>query len=149
MKETLDPTSVKSLSRLFVHTSRMHRKVCHHQFNELGLTEGKPKVLEYLKLHNGCSQKDLAKHCHIQPATATSLLGHLEKSGLIYREVNQQDRRITNVFLTEAGIETQKQVEKIFHEIDTCLFSDFTIEEREEVFGYLMRMYQNLKERER
>ena len=67
-------------------------------------------------------KKDLAKHCHIQPATATSLLSHLERSGLIYREANQEDRRITNVFLTETGFEAQKQVKQTFCEIDECCF---------------------------
>lgn len=148
MKIKLDEQDLKSLNRTFIRTAKMHRKVCHHQFQELGLTEGQPKVLEYLNHHNGCSQKDLANHCHIQPATATSLLGHLERSGLIYREANQHDRRITNVFLTEDGFKAQKQVKQAFCEIDECCFAGFTKEEREEILGYLNRMYENLKRRE-
>lgn len=149
MKGKLDESCPRSLNRAFIRTSRMHRKVCQHQFQELGLTEGQPKVLDYLHHHNGCSQKDLAIHCHIQPATATSLLGHLERSGLIYREVNEEDRRITNVFLTETGFEAQKQVKQVFCEIDESCFAGFTKEEREEFLGYLNRMYENLKRRER
>ena len=148
MKGKLDDSRSKSLHRAFIRTSKMHRKVCQHRFQELGLTEGQPKVLDYLHHHNGCSQKDLAKHCHIQPATATSLLSHLERSGLIYREANQEDRRITNVFLTEAGFEAQKQVKQAFCEIDECCFVGFTKEEREEVLCYLDRIYENLRRRE-
>ena len=92
MKEELEDKRPKSLHRVFIRTAKIHKKTCHQRFQQLGLTEGQPKVLEYLYHHNGCSQKDLAKNCHIQPATATSLLGHLEKSGLIYREINSNDR---------------------------------------------------------
>lgn len=148
MKVSLDEIRPKSLHRAFIRTSKMHRKVCQYRFHELGLTEGQPKVLDYLHHNNGCSQKALAKHCHIQPATATSLLGHLERSGLIYREVNQQDRRITNVFLTEKGEKFQKQVKAAFQEIDEQCFNGFTSKEREEVLLYLERIYENLKGRE-
>ncbi len=148
MTEHLDKIHPKSLHRAFIRTSKMHKKVCQHRFQQLGLTEGQPKVLDYLRHYNGCSQKALAKHCHIQPATATSLLGHLERNGLIYREVNQQDRRITNVFLTEAGASVQKQVKTVFIEIDEQCFKGFTSKEKEEIINYLERIGENLKGKE-
>ncbi|MDO4924131.1 MAG: MarR family transcriptional regulator [Turicibacter sp.] len=148
MNENLETLRPKSLHRAFIRASKMHKKVCQHRFQQLGLTEGQPKVLDYLRHHNGCSQKDLAKHCHIQPATATSLLGHLERSGLIYREMNQQDRRITNVFLTEAGAAFQKKVKTAFIEIDEQCFKGFTSKEKEEAINYLERICENLKGKE-
>ena len=53
MKGKLDDSRSKSLHRAFIRTSKMHRKVCQHRFQELGLTEGQPKVLDYLHHHNG------------------------------------------------------------------------------------------------
>lgn len=148
MNQIKDEDRFKNLNRAFIKTARMHRKVCHHQFQALGFTEGQPKVLEYLKDHDGCSQKDLAKNCHIQPATATSLINHLERSGLIYREGNQQDRRVTNVFLTDAGREAQFQIADAFKEIERATFEDFSLEEQELLLRFLSRMHDNLKRKE-
>lgn len=148
MKEGQEDKELIGLNRMFVKTAKMHRGICHREFQKLGLTEGQPKVLEYLHRHNGCSQKEVAKHCHIQPATATSLITHLERSGLIYRSVNQEDRRVTNVFLTEAGIELKQRLNQAFRQIDDYFFEGFTPSEREQVRGYLERMYENLKRRE-
>ena len=39
-----------------------------------GLTPGQPKILDYLQNHNGCVQKDIAKGCHIEPASITVIL---------------------------------------------------------------------------
>lgn len=49
------------------------------------LTPGQPKVLDYLIYHDGAVQKDIAESCHIEPATITSVLAGMEKSGLIMR----------------------------------------------------------------
>lgn len=148
MDRLLEDEHHKLLHQSLIKTSKIHRKVCGQRFHELGLTEGQPKVLNYLHQHNGCSQKDLAKHCHIQPATATSLLGSLEKSELIYREVNQEDRRVTNVFLTEKGSEFQQSIKEVFSQIDEQCFTGFSEGERNEVLQYLDRIYHNLKEGE-
>ena len=148
MNKLLEENHHKLLHQSLIKTSKIHRKVCGQRFHELGLTEGQPKVLNYLHQHNGCSQKDLAKHCHIQPATMTSLLGNLEKGELIYREVNQEDRRVTNVFLTEKGFEFQQRVKEVFAQIDERCFAGFSEDERNEVLQYLDRIYHNLKEGE-
>lgn len=148
MKEELEDKRPKSLHRVFIRTAKMHKKTCQQRFQQLGLTEGQPKVLEYLHHHNGCSQKDLAKNCHIQPATATSLLGHLEKSGLIYREINSNDRRMTNVYLTEAGRASKQKVKMVFSEIDEQCLEGFTSEEKEDLIQYLERIFENLKGKE-
>ena len=47
-----------------------------------GLTSGQPKVLDYLKDHDGASQKDIAHGCHIEPGTLTTLLNSWKKSDL-------------------------------------------------------------------
>ena len=148
MNKQLEDEHHKLLHQSLIKTSKIHRKVCGQRFHGLELTEGQPKVLNYLHQHNGCSQKDLAKHCHIQPATATSLLGSLEKSQLIYREVNQEDRRVTNVFLTEKGFEFQQRVKEVFTQIDEQCFAGFNEDERNEVLQYLERIYHNLREGE-
>lgn len=148
MKDECEGHELLDLNRLFVKTAKMHRRIFQYEFQKLGLTEGQPKVLDYLHRHNGCSQKELAKHCHIQPATVTSLLAHLERRGLIYRQANQDDRRMTNVFLTGMGMELKYRINQAFRQIDDCLFEGFTSSERGQMKEYLERMYENLRRKE-
>ena len=75
-----------------------------------GLTAGQPKVLNYLGLHNGSVQKNIALGCQIDPATLTGLLGRMEEKGLIERRSQDGDRRSLCVYLTEEGWEKQKLV---------------------------------------
>ncbi len=51
-----------------------------------GLTLGQPKVLDYLREHDGSNQKAIAAACHIEPASLTSVLGGMEQKGLIERK---------------------------------------------------------------
>lgn len=138
----------KMLHRAFIKTTKAHRKTCDHHFNEIGITAGQPKILDYLARHSGCSQKELSKYCHIEPATATSILSALERQELIYREANQHDRRILNVYLTEEGIRRQKQVRMIMEQIDEQCFEGFSDQEREQTIDYLNRIYENLRGKE-
>ena len=43
-----------------------------------GLTSGQPKILDYLGDHDGASQKEIAKGCHIEPASLTTVLHGME-----------------------------------------------------------------------
>ena len=73
----------------------------------------------------------------------------MEKEELIYRERNPNDKRILNVFLTEKGIKAQKEVERVFLELDEICFEGFTEEEKSETINILNRLYDNLaKKRE-
>ena len=44
-----------------------------------GLTLGQPKVLDYLKNHDGASQKEIAAGCFIEAGSLTSILNRMEE----------------------------------------------------------------------
>ena len=129
-----------SLMRL----NKMHRKMAKTEFQKVNLTEGKPKILDFIINNPGCSQREIATCCKIEPATATSILSAMEKEELIYRERNPKDKRILNVFLTKKGIESQSKVEKVFLELDEICFDGFSDEERINAINILNKLYENL-----
>lgn len=63
-----------------------------------GLTLGQPKVLDYLKDHNGASQKDIAGGCHIEAGSLTSILNRMEERGIVERRMLHGNRRSSYVF---------------------------------------------------
>lgn len=146
--QRMNQETPKRFHRAFIRTSHAHRHICHHSFQSLGLTPGQPKLLDYLARSNGCSQKELSQHCHIEPATTTSILSALERQKLIFRESNQQDRRILNVYLTEEGKRRQQMAKELMHQIDEQCFEGFSEQERRQTIEYLNRIYENLKGKE-
>ena len=68
-----------------IRLNKTHKKMAKREFQKVDLTEGKPKLLDYIINNPGCSQRELATCCKIEPATATSILSSMEKEELIYR----------------------------------------------------------------
>lgn len=125
----------------------LHRKKSQSYFSELGLTKGQPRMIEAIHNMEGCAQKDLAAKCELEPATVTSVLGHMEKKGLIYRtpEVLSNGKRVSRVYLTEKGQSIQADVTQIVADMESLAFRDFTESEKTECMEYLERIYANLR----
>lgn len=110
------------------------------------LTAGQPKVLDYLKDHDGAGQKEIAAACHIEPATLTSVLNRMEEKGMIERRMRNGNRRSLYVFLTEKGKELSDVVEREFYRAEEQALAGFSPEEREECRRMLRRICENLTE---
>ena len=109
-------------------------------------TAGQPKVLDYLKDHDGAGQKEIAAACHIEPATLTSVLNRMEEKGMIERRMRNGNRRSLYVFLTEKGKELSNVVEREFDRAEEQALAGFSPEEREECRRMLRRICENLTE---
>ena len=107
------------------------------------LTAGQPKVLDYLKDHDGAGQKEIAAACHIEPATLTSVLNRMEEKGMIERRMRNGNRRSLYVFLTEKGKELSDVVEREFDRAEEQALAGFSPEEREECRRMLRRICEN------
>lgn len=70
---------------------------------DTNLTPGQPKILDYLLLHDGAVQKEIAEACHIESATMTSVLLGMENKGLVVRKNINSNRRSLYVYLTDKG----------------------------------------------
>ena len=93
----------ESLHYLLMANHFMIQKALVTSVKDTGLTSGQPKVLDYLKNHNGAVQKDIAAGCHIEPASLTAILNGMETKGLIERRLCPDNHRFYNVYLTETG----------------------------------------------
>ncbi len=102
--------------------SLFHRRVM-AELSQEGLTSGQPKVLDYLGLHDGSAQKDVAAGCQIDPATLTGLLTRMEEKGLIRRGTREGDRRTQYVYLTELGRHKHQQVRQTFSRLEAEVLS--------------------------
>ena len=148
MRNKVSDTSNKILHKILLKLISSHRGKAHAEFNKVGLTQGQPKILDFLSENAGCIQREISEYCMVKPATVTSLLVNMEKSGLVFRTEDPQNKRILNVFLTDKGIKSQKEVEKIFYSIDAQCFQGFSEKEKIQTIEFMNRMDENLLEEE-
>lgn len=133
-----------TLHYLLMANHALVQKQLFNAIKDSGLTLGQPKVLDYLKDNNGAMQKDIAKGCHIEPASLSAILNGMEKSGLITRNIGSS-RRSINIFLTEKGRNSSEQIETEFNEIEKKALAGFTHEEIEQINEYLEKIHNNLE----
>ncbi len=109
-----------------------------------GLTSGQPKVLDYLKDHDGAVQKDIAAYCYIEAATLTSVLNGMEGKGLIERKRLDGNRRTFYIFLTERGRELQIKVNEIFIRLEEETFAGIPEEKRIEFMKLFCEIHEKM-----
>ena len=114
------------------------------------LSEGKgsqKRILIILLEEGTITQRDLTERLGIQPGSASETIGKLENAGLIVRTQSNDDRRTTNIVLTdegriqaaEAAIQRKKRHETMF----SCL----TAEEKETMLKLLEKVNSDWKQR--
>ncbi|MGM9916634.1 MarR family transcriptional regulator [Anaerotignum sp.] len=114
------------------------------EIKETPLTSGQPKILDYLRLHDGAVQKEIAEACHIEPATITSILLGMEKKGLILRKNLNGNRRSLYVYLTDNGRQLAECVNSEFEKIEETAFLGFSEDEKKLLIDFLTRINQNM-----
>lgn len=111
----------------------------------LGLTAGQPKVLECLSHEDGLSPKAIGDLCAIDKSTMTSLLDKMEKSDLISRTANENDRRATRIWLTKKGADTASQVNLLTKETNSLALAGLSEDEKKELSRLLTTVFNSLK----
>lgn len=134
----------ESLHYLLMANHFMIQKALVTSVKDTGLTSGQPKVLDYLKDHNGAVQKDIAAGCHIEPASLTAILNGMETKGLIERRLCPDNHRFYNVYLTETGRLYVGRLENEFDTIESYALQNFSEADKEQLIEYLIRIYNTM-----
>ena len=111
------------------------------------MTIGQPKILDYLKEHDGSNQKEIARACFLEAGSLTTILNKMEEKGLIERRMLNGNRRSFHIFMTEEGKRKQQMVDKAFKEIEQKALSGILEEEYERFLNIYKRIYSNLQEK--
>lgn len=133
---------------LLVSQSLLHKQLL-ASLKETGLTLGQPKVLEYLREHDGANQAEIAKACRIEAASVTSALNRMEAAGLLERRTHPDDRRSFFIFLTPEGLRLAQQVSETFALLEQDAFQGISPTQQQEFLKVFRHIYKNLTQRER
>ncbi len=132
------------ISEEMLSAGRIKKKKLMEQLKDTGLTLGQPKVLDYLKEHDGASQKEIAAGCLIEAGSLTSILNRMEEKDLIERKMLNGNRRTFHIFMTESGRKNQKLVEEAFKKIEKTALNGISEEEQKQFMDIFCRIYRNL-----
>lgn len=127
-----------------ISTSLIHRYHITKSAQKAGLYYGQPMLLEYIKEHSLCTQKELADSLHISPASVATSIKRLEKSGFVKRSTDKEDVRKNRLSLTDIGLDILTEFRSICDETDKEMFKGFSEEECDLLCNYLQRLYNNL-----
>jgi DNA-binding MarR family transcriptional regulator len=134
----------ETLGHLIARTCRLYRVRVHTLLEEIGLHRGQQFVLCALWEQEGITHSELAEWLHVQPATVTNMLQRMEKAGFVERRHDDEDQRVSRVYLTDAGRNIRQAVEDVWSEIEAQTFAGFSAQERASLRRLLLRVQENL-----
>ena len=138
--------SFNSLQHTFIQVSKTHRNQIHALLAEkqVEVYPGQPPLLFALSRQDGQSQRELADSLQIKPATLTIMLNRMGKAGLIERQPDEKDQRVSRIYVTAKGKQAHEEVKAALKTVETTCFHGFTLEEKDLLQALLLRMYDNL-----
>lgn len=134
------------LDFLLAQISRLHFTRAHKLLENLGLYRGQPPVLRILWEQEGLTHTELADRLHITPATMTKMLQRMKKAGFLISKPDPVDRRVSRVYLTQAGRIVQDRVFQVWKTMEEDEFSNFSEDELVLIRKYLTRIRDNIAE---
>ena len=134
-----------TLHYLIMANQMLVQKALLEQLKDTGLTIGQPKILDYLKDHDGSNQKEIAKACFWEAGSLTTILNKMEEKGLIERRILNGNRRSFHIFMTEEGKKKQQLVTQAFAKIEEKALSGVSAEEFQQFLSVYGKIYANLQ----
>ncbi|NKZ22945.1 MarR family transcriptional regulator [Pediococcus argentinicus] len=110
----------------------------------LNLNQQQGRTLQYIGLHEGLIQKDLADAFLLRGATISSMLQGLEQKGYIERRVPSDNERQKQIFLSERGSKVLADVNQVFIDSQKKLKQTINDKEYQELIRLLRAVNQNM-----
>ena len=140
-------TDIQLLGPLLGRCAHLAKERMDARLKAYDVTPAQIHVLHYLYHHqNTAPQCEVTQHLKVKPSTAAGILDRMEERGLVARTVSGTDARRRLITLTEKGCALQSDCQRIFLETEELMMADLTAEERETLFGLLLRVITNLEE---
>jgi DNA-binding MarR family transcriptional regulator len=129
----------KVISLLF----RYGRIYLARQLEPFDLGKGQFWLLFTLYQKDGVTQEELSQLLTLDKSTIARSIARLEKSGYIYKKLNEKDLRSNQIFLTEKAKEIEPQIHSILTNWNKILSADMNEEEIETAHRLLIRLVNN------
>jgi DNA-binding MarR family transcriptional regulator len=106
-------------------TYRSVQKYFAKELSQYHIGWGHYAILMSLYYQEGRSQDSLAQSKGFDKTMIAKSIIRLEEEGIVYREIDPEDKRIKRLYLTEKGKELKPEMKRIGLELNTLLLKDF------------------------
>jgi len=124
--------------------ARLSRTALAAKLNGHGFYAGQDQIMLALNGEDGQTPGQLAIRLGVRPPTITKTINRLQVQGVLEKKPSQDDARQAHVFLTEAGKETIRNIEKSVRKVDKQAFKGFDKKEQKALAKMLARIESNL-----
>ncbi|MEH7293768.1 MarR family winged helix-turn-helix transcriptional regulator [Priestia megaterium] len=111
---------------------------------DVNLHAGQDNLLCKLWANDGLTQVQLCEHLKCEPSTVTNMVKTLEQKGIVYRQRDEKDGRISRVFLTPEGRNLEGPVNERWRKQQDKLLAGIVPEERLLLRRLMKQMEENL-----
>lgn len=132
------PMLVNEIARLF------HARMRQYDLVGVMSQDSARLMMRALSREDGVSQLHLTTVTHLKAPTVSVTLKKMEEEGLVLREQDKIDLRMTRVYLTEKGKAHNRRVWERLQGLDAELMQGFSAEESEILRAFLERMRDNI-----
>jgi DNA-binding MarR family transcriptional regulator len=101
-------------------------------------------ILLQLWTHDGLTQSDLADLICVEPPTISKMLHRMEAEGLVERRADDDDGRVSRVFLSASSRTIEHAVAQSWAAVEERATAGMTAEERMLLRRLLIQMRENL-----
>ena len=103
------------------------------------------KLLVYLEANDGAISSQLCEFLDIRPSSLSELLTKMEGHELIEKKTSDEDKRMTQIFLSEKGKEKAKQIAENRSRTEAEFSECFSEEEKEQFCALAEKLAQHLE----
>ncbi|MCM3772444.1 MarR family transcriptional regulator (plasmid) [Priestia megaterium] len=111
---------------------------------DVNLHAGQDNLLCKLWANDGLTQVQLCEHLKCEPPTVTNMVKALEQKGIVYRQRDEKDGRISRVYLTPEGRDLEGPVNERWRKQQDKLLAGIIPEERLLLRRLMKQMEENL-----
>lgn len=115
------------------------------QLAHTDLTNAQWVPIYKLYIGSATTVAELARQSNLDAGAMTRLLDRLESKNLCKRTRSEEDRRVVNITLTEAGKQAAREIPEVLSRVQNAHLAGFSADEFEALKGYLRRILNNAK----
>ncbi len=138
--ESLNLDAIAVVTNIYRIAQGLRNKMEREVLSEYGLSWTSFSLLYDLWIWNSVETKKLAKSAGVTKATVSNITNTLERKELCYRKVDNRDRRITYVTITDKGKKIMEELYPQFHKGEVEIVSSLTVNEQKNVSELLRRI---------
>ena len=112
---------------------------------EAGVPDSYRLIVMYLSRNPGATQKEIAVHSKVTHVAVSNTIKDMENDGYIRKEIDEKDRRVTRLYLTEKGKMQDDMMKERIHGADRKITETLTPEKEAEFYETIEKIIETIR----